>query len=779
MHPLISKISFILFISFLFLPQRSPKVIGCSGGDYEDLRASSLFIPEMIPTNRFDPFFLSIYDYYAENGQSIPGRTIVEGKSQDDINLDEWSTYFTGLERGQINEIVYQLSAAAMDSMTMVAQKKVSNPMGIYKNAIGKSQWVDGFKYLKFAKQIEKAVYTNPWSWQDEPIDTISLEKLRIQGLKDFVSCKSDFLKLRYGFQVARLNYALGKYADGIAFVEKNYPFTPEQGFMYFRTHGYEAACHVRLKNYPKANLWYARLYDLGETYKIEAYQSFHPQNDAEWAQTLALAETPRDKELLWHLFGVYADPIRGMQEIAKINPNSDLLPLLLVRAVNIAEFNVSESLNNVGNEYAFITQENIPTEFTPDPLFSWSSIKADRIVLLRETIESIAPKRKEDQSIWLMSDAFVYWLTGDLENCLEFTSAAETLGKNNFMIQGQAAIHKLLVRFGKVKQIQAVDEAEILKLITQLQVGEYGVERHANALNYVLRKMKPLYEQQEDFIMAELVNPDIYTFYDSNEEVQGMIDFMLKPNHSPFRQFIIERYPLKIEELYDIQAVGMIYQYKFDEAANIYKKHPKAGLDTLLGNPFNMSIVDCHDCDHAKVQKMKYSKRTFVEKMIELKSKGDKEKDPKERANNYYLFANGLYNMTYYGNARLVSSTPVNWDFMDSNRFSGYNDEKRPTTSYYDCSMAETYYLKALEISTDKEFRAKMMWMAAKCEHNQWLESSYVYNVTGDFSAGKHFAMMKQLYSDSKYFQEVINECGYFCQYINPGQKSCIKNQE
>lgn len=779
MHPLISKISYILFISLLFLPQRSPEVIGCGGGDYEDLRASSLFIPEMIPTNRFDPFFLSIYDYYGEYGQNIPGRTIVEGKSQDDINLDEWSTYFTGVERIQINEIVYQLSVSAMDSMGLVAQKKISNPIGIYKSAVGKTQWLDGFKYLKFAKQIEKAVYTNPWSWQDEPIDTVSLEKLRIQGLKDYVSCKSDFLKLRYGFQVARLNYALGKYSDGIAFVEKNYPFKPEQGFMYFRTHGYEAACHVRLKNYPKANLWYARLYDLGETYKFEAFQSFHPQNDAEWAQTIALAETPRDKELLWHLFGVYADPIRGMQEIAKINPNSDLLPLLLVRAVNIAEFNLSESLNSSDNAYAFITQENIPTEFTSDPLFSWNSIKADRIVQLRETIESIAPKRKEDQSIWLMSNAFVYWLSGDLENCAEFTGAAETAGKNNFMIQAQAAIHKLLIRFGKIKKIEPLDEAEILTLITRLQVGEYGVERHANALKFVLNKMKPLYELQENFIMAELANPDIYKFYDSDDEIQGMIDFMLKTDHTPFRQFLIERYPLKIEELYDVQAVREIYNYDFKEAQSIYKNHPKAGLDTLFGNPFNMNINDCHDCDHARVQKVKYSKRTFVDKMIELKEKGEQEKDPKERANNYYLFANGLYNMTYYGNARYVSSTPVEWNYGYSNRFSGYSEEKRVTTNFYDCAMAESYYLKALELSTDKEFRAKMIWMAAKCQHNQWLESSYVYNVSGDFSSGEHFAAMKKLYYDTKYFQDVINECGYFCQYINPGQKSCIKNQE
>jgi hypothetical protein len=170
---------------------------------------------------------------------------------------------------------------------------------------------------------------------------------------------------------------------------------------MYFRTHGYEAACHVRLKNYPKANLWYARLYDLGETYKFEAYQSFHPLNDAEWSQTLALAETPRDQELLWHLFGVYADPIRGMKEIEKVNPKSDLLPLLLVRAVNIAEFNLFDDYSDSNNDYAFVTNQNLPTEFTSDPLYSWSTIKKDKFSVLLSTIESIAAKRKEAKIAW------------------------------------------------------------------------------------------------------------------------------------------------------------------------------------------------------------------------------------------------------------------------------------------------------------------------------------------------------------------------------------------
>ena len=197
------------------------------------------------------------------------------------------------------------------------------------------------------------------------------------------------------------------------------------------------------------------------------------------------------------------------------------------------------------------------------------------------------------------------------------------------------------------------------------------------------------------------------------------------------------------------------------------------------MGNPFNYRMVDCHDCDHQMKQRITYTKRSFVEKMIELKAKGDNEKDPVERSNNYFLFANGLYNMTYYGNARLVSSTVVNWNYSDSNRFSRYNENDKKSSDYYDCKNALTFYLMAKELNSNQEFKAKCTWMAAKCEHNLWLESEYISDESIDFEAGIYFKQMKEQFANTNYYKDVIGECGYFCQYINSADSKCIKNKD
>jgi hypothetical protein len=85
---------------------------------------------------------------------------------------------------------------------------------------------------------------------------------------------------------------------------------------------------------------------------------------------------------------------------------------------------------------------------------------------------------------------------------------------------------------------------------------------------------------------------------------------------------------------------------------------------------------------------------------------------------------------------------------------------------------------------SSSKEFKAKCAWMAAKCEHNMWLEGEYNLmneegeSEQGDFKSGIYFNLMKASFSDTQYYKDVIQECGYFCTYLNPDDKSCIRNK-
>jgi hypothetical protein len=520
-------------------------------------------------------------------------------------------------------------------------------------------------------------------------------------------------------------------------------------------------------------------MYDEGAAYRVSAFESFHPQHETEWQQTLALAKNPRDKELLWHLLGVYADPIRGMNEIAAINPQSDLLPLLMVRAVNIAEHNTLNNSRYPG-ESDFSMNEVDTTQFTIDPYFSWYSVQFNQLQELDNSLARIAASRNEDKGIWLMAQAFVTYLRGDQQLCLQQTEKALEIGKDNPLIRAQAAIHQLIAQWNKLKQLRQQDEQEILNLIQGLNPSGLLATRSENAERMILRFMRKQYSENGNELRAELAEPSPDEFYRSTAKTQEMIDFMLRTNHTPFEKYVLAGYPIKLTELYDVLAVGEIYAGNFEAARTIYAKHPDAGTNELLGNPFNIHIVDCHDCDHAKPMKTPYTKRKFVDKILEMNSKAnDLKVDAKERATNYFLMANGLYNMTWYGNARLLSATVVNWNYMDSNRFAGYTNEKNmKVQGYYSCEAASENYLKAFALSTDAEFKAKCIWMAAKCEHNRWLESDYTIENSDAFKAGVYFRSLRDEYSNTQYYKQVIAECGYFCQFITPGNQACIRNK-
>lgn len=772
----------IFLISLILFPQSGGFIKGCGGYDITDIVNTSMYIPQMIKSKRFDPFFMSIDEYYSNwNYATEPGRNEPDERNTDDFNLDEWQTYFEGyILNDEVGSVVYRLGVSSMDSLIDVINAQNITRSGELKNIRTKQEIKDALLYLKLAKEVEKVIHIDPWDWNPQPFDKQSVEHLKNKAFNSLRLKINRELQLRYTFQYVSLCFHAGAYEEAIAYMKDEFKLKPEDGFMYHRLKGYEAACLVRTGNFSKSNLIYARLYGLGEAFKMTSFESFHAQNEEDWSLTLSLANSDRDKELLWHLFGVYIDPLKGMHAIAEINVNSDLLPLLLVRAVQIAETNTIQ--NSPYEEYFYepdLSNYAQAEGYTPDPLYSWGSVLKEHISLLINEILKIESLREEDRSMWLMSAAFLYWMQSDIPNCRRLSNEAVKYADGNQYIILQNAIIELLTGYSETKRLDAENEERLFKLIAPLTKLNGLSEANENTLRFVLTGLKQIYLNQGDLSMAELAEPQPENYYTNEEDIQAMIDFMIDEDKSEFRKFLQGRYRFDLNDLYDVQATSRIYKYDFEGAVRIYKEHPGSGNLELYGNPFNYRKVDCHDCDHNMPQKVKYNKQRFAEKMIELKSKGDDLKTEKtERANNYFLYANGLYNMTYYGNARMVSVTVVNWDLMYSNAQNERDPSDESIFPYHDCREAQKYYLKALQFSSDREYLAKCYWMSAKCEHNIWLETVYVNDNEKDFVAGNYFHLLNDQFSDTKYYSEIIDECGYFCQFNNPGQEFCIRNK-
>jgi hypothetical protein len=266
------------------------------------------------------------------------------------------------------------------------------------------------------------------------------------------------------------------------------------------------------------------------------------------------------------------------------------------------------------------------------------------------------------------------------------------------------------------------------------------------------------------DTIKAQCLNSvSVLGFYNDNRNLDKMIAFINKSNKTSFETFLAEIHPYNVSQLREVQAVDMMYKYQFADAVSKFKEG--ALNNELYGDPFIIHNIDCHDCDHAAPKKITYTKLSFAKKMLQLET--ELKTDSANIAGIYFELANGYYNMTYFGNARRLYETEIGLSTYWNNYswYPEYEDEK-PVLPFYDCSKAEECYLKARSASNNAEFKAKCTFMAAKCEMNNGYPDFKPDFGKVDFIAGKYFRELKQQFSKTKYYKEILNECGYFKTY-------------
>jgi hypothetical protein len=270
------------------------------------------------------------------------------------------------------------------------------------------------------------------------------------------------------------------------------------------------------------------------------------------------------------------------------------------------------------------------------------------------------------------------------------------------------------------------------------------------------------LYASQQNVVFAELFHGNT-AFYQAPSHAEAMKAFLHKTNKSPWEKLAESIYAITLSDIYEYQAIMTAYAGKLDEAIVLMEQSIEGKNVELYGNPFNGKIKDCHDCDHAALQKVKYTKLSFLKKMKEMQSLVDKGQDV---YNNSLLLGNAYYNMTYFGNARVFYYNDI------INQYGNYIDD------YYqnyllNCTTANQYYEKAFSTAVNAEQKAKCVYLMAKCERNAFYTKEYhsIFDFWGDpevaFRAWNGFKKLKAEYSNTRYYKEVINECGYFSKYV------------
>lgn len=379
--------------------------------------------------------------------------------------------------------------------------------------------------------------------------------------------------------------------------------------------------------------------------------------------------------------------------------------------------------------------------------------------------------------------------------------------------IADQKQIINLLLTAQQLRQIKAVDEASLLPSLQWMQTKmTAGVKPQKDiypptpdddnqfaitARNFYTYILTPAYLRQGDTAKAALALlksnngytanynnytnnqlPDFWFTFLHSKQLRQIIQWKEQPQNDRYLSFLSAGLKsVNNDKLYELLGTIELREHHYSQAVSAFQqikdiKVRNANYNgenyygegpSYQGDPFYVGINDYPKNFVGK----RYTKLSFAQKMADLENQL---KGQPKNADVYYQMANALYNTSTYGNSWGLIS--YQWSSTDFGRKPLYYYD----TDYIKASLAQQYYLKARNLSTNPELKARCTFMAAKCEQKQHEAPSYMNNYdTYDKQQKAFFTSLKtnsyfkemQQYESTAFYKQAVNECSYLSDFI------------
>jgi hypothetical protein len=714
--------------------------LACADGwfyyDYD-----SNFTPEVFIDKSYSPLFFAPNETFYGNSFD----TNYNSRFNDAI-VKEWSGFLeSSIPQAQLSFLLLNDSASSVIQVLFQSANKKSKAPAPYEALSLTNPKIKGFiDFLYYAKAIEKSSVTRADPWDYNPgVNRENVSAATRAAIdKLWNETRDPFLKNRFWFQLVKALFYSSEPAQLLTFLDKTKDSQPKNG-LYYRAISYAAGVHYRVKNFPQSNYLYSIVFDQFPPLRQVAAYNFHPQEQEDFHAALALAKNKNEKSALWAMLGYYGDEFTAIKEINSINSGSEHLSYLLTRLINKQEVTVNnESFQSV-IKYKTMMRE---------------SLKKGQLEVIENIANSGATSR---QDLWFIGAGYLNTFTGRYQQASMYFDRAENLRGLSPDVLREIRLLRII---NTVCSLEQMDEESEKKLLPELQWVLKNCEtadenfRCSHVIGWSKKYISFLYSRANNKIMAELFDPS-GIYYRNDEALEKMKIFLQSQNHSAWEKFIVKIYHISLSDIFEYQAQMYAYDGNLDASISHMEKSLSKNVE-LLGNPFYGKIKDCHDCDHSAPQKIKYTKLAMLQTMKEMQSNIDINNDI---YSNSLLLANAYYNITFHGNARVF----YEGDILNQ---SGNDIDPLYHPQLLGCQRALSYYQKAFDAAATLEQKAKCVYMMAKCERNEYYNTT-AYSDNGGFDADfvkwESFGKLKEQYSETRYYRDVIKECSYFRTYL------------
>ena len=666
----IIKMSIVLILSY-------SKVIACAGGwkemyvkdeHYNFLQAS------MIEVDANNPLYQLSGSYSAHNE-----RFNYFAQRKKEANIKAWKHYFKdAFSEKEIQSIFYA------------------------KNSIEKSykQYKDHTEYPAFTRYLGFLHAQNTYAQKKEVKGKETFNDVVNKGVELLEKEEDPFIKERYLYVMMRLYHHQGQYQKTLDLYAQYFHDIHKNSVVHEWIDALLAGSFQHLNLHLKANQLYAKIFKENQTNAHLGYYDFKVHSDLEW-ETL-LAEAPdNDTKALYHFLRAMQwknEPLLEFETIAKIAPKSVWFQRL--------SYMIMQDFQN--QRYQLMSQANRKDKYFKNRLKSYN-LQKNRFLTILATI-------KEPSFFTLYSK--LYLKTLDYQ-ALQTSDIVKLYGLAN---KEEKPYVQLLSYMHGLHQLNSssLEDQEILYRQLKLLLPQLKEEKQKSILRYTALQLATLYPKNS-------IETHLNALFAKNREIHR--DQILKAVNfekaTTFNEYIEkERRSFLEKEVFkttmrslhknDVAKILLTLHMQnnnFDRARFYLRQTPRSNVYTPY-NPFNATLSG----NNRTKSRKSYNQRDFTETMLRLEERIKKEPTS---ARDHFLYANGLYNKSWFGNFPMSSVLYRNTSI--------YKNAPLPKTT--NLRQAEDEYLLAYYYAKDNEFKAKIVYQLLKIEFNKALINRYNYS--------------------------------------------------
>ncbi len=768
-------------------------ILGCGGEldpyDYY----TSFFRNDLVPEKSWHPFYYTNYEFLYNADEPVD---VAEATSA------EWATYCGDTDKKQAYDFVCRFAHKDLSAIYTFIDKNLplKIPDSVKSNKLTayflNSKDKEALGYLMYAKQVEPSVVGNWNDWEPGSRDSTKMSRLIKNGQQLYAASTKDFIKLRYAYQVLRLAHYSNRYQDCINWYTKMVGTNNTKSILQDLCISLNAGALFKIGKKTEAAYLFSKQFSKSDVKKVANYMSFSwcvkRLEEKEREQCLKLCANNEEKANLLGLFALGSNINEGetIKTIATLSPEASILAILAVREINKIEENYLSPLlsREKGGTRLFYSWSEQNTETS-------SQVWLTEAKKLSAYFHSLSTNdRLKNPVLFEAGAAYLAYITQNYADAKKYLSNARKMSASA-AVKDQLALTAMLVTVNEKEKIDAAFEEQLLPSLqwleskasteTKLYPDEFSKNNHwrkffRNVLTEILAKR---YHKQadthkealcigkafpgDDFHAKAFVRNEMQT-----KDLLNLYQLQQASSKNKWESYLCYGFPLTNDEVTDVIATTHVRDYNFGTALEWLGKIKDTKLISLERNPFATLMEDNQEGTYS-FDKGSFNKIAFLKEMSAIK---EKENQGKATAAELYKAAHGYYNMTYYGRA---------WEMVKYTRSGsdGYHIPSDATAfqkEYYGCFTAETYFQKAMLTSTDANFKARCLFMMAKCSQKQVSKPQYqdfpnnytAYELADKkyfpfFKNNKYFSRFQKEYGTTSFYKQAVNTCSYLKDFI------------